>query len=81
MKKTRKFSEGLLDDEGILACLDIGAGQTILDAGCGSGYMALKFSQLPAINRAFQILLPNILRELLDGVPQHSSRHTLIVFV
>ena len=45
MKKTRKFSEGLLDDERILACLDIGAGQTIVDAGCGSGYMALKFSQ------------------------------------
>ena len=45
MQKTRKFSEGLLDDERILACLDIGAGQTILDAGCGSGYMALKFSQ------------------------------------
>ena len=45
MQKTRKFSEGLLDDERILARLDIGAGQTILDAGCGSGYMALKFSQ------------------------------------
>ena len=81
MQKTRKFSEGLLDDERILACLDIGAGQTILDAGCGSGYMALKFSQLPAFDRTFQILLSNILGELLDGVPQHSSRHTLIVFV
>ena len=81
MKKTRKCSEGVLDDERILACLDIGAGQTIVDAGCGSGYMALKFLQLPAFNRTFQILLSNIIRELLDGVPQHSSRHTLIVFI
>jgi len=41
-----KFSEGLLNDEIILANLDICAGQTILDAGCGNGYMAKKFSQL-----------------------------------
>ena len=46
MKKGRKFSEGLLDDDKILANLNIRAGQTILDAGCGNGYMALKFSQL-----------------------------------
>jgi len=41
-----KFSEGLLDYEKILANLDICAGQTILDAGCGNGYMAKKFSEL-----------------------------------
>jgi ubiquinone/menaquinone biosynthesis C-methylase UbiE len=45
MKKTSKFSEGLLNHELILDCLNIGAGQTLLDAGCGSGYMALKCSQ------------------------------------
>lgn len=42
----RKFSEGLLNDETILENLDICAGQTILDAGCGNGYMAKKFSKL-----------------------------------
>ena len=41
-----KFSEGLLDDETILANLNIYVGQTILDAGCGNGYMAKKFSKL-----------------------------------
>ena len=41
-----KFSEGLLNDEKILANLDICVGQTILDAGCGNGYMAKKFSEL-----------------------------------
>jgi hypothetical protein len=41
-----KFSEGLLNHETILANLTICAGQTILDAGCGNGYMAKKFSAL-----------------------------------
>lgn len=41
-----KFSEGLLDDETILKKLKINLGQTILDAGCGNGYMAKKFSVL-----------------------------------
>ena len=46
MTKKRKFSEGLLNDELILDVLKISAGQTILDAGCGNGYMAMKFSKL-----------------------------------
>ncbi|MCD4717780.1 MAG: class I SAM-dependent methyltransferase [Desulfobacterales bacterium] len=46
MNETRKFSEGLLDDEIILKKLKITLGQTILDAGCGNGYMAKKFSAL-----------------------------------
>jgi ubiquinone/menaquinone biosynthesis C-methylase UbiE len=41
-----KFSEGLLNDEIILENLNICLGQTILDAGCGNGYMAKKFSEL-----------------------------------
>ncbi len=41
-----KFSEGLLNNETILAKLNICVGQTILDAGCGNGYMAKKFSEL-----------------------------------
>ena len=46
LNKMGKFSEGLLNDEMILANLNICAGQTILDAGCGNGYMAKKFSEL-----------------------------------
>jgi ubiquinone/menaquinone biosynthesis C-methylase UbiE len=41
-----KFSEGLLNDEIILENLNICFGQTILDAGCGNGYMAKKSSEL-----------------------------------
>lgn len=41
-----KFSEGLLQDDIILSGLNIRRGQTILDAGCGNGYMAEKFSTL-----------------------------------
>ncbi|BBO66654.1 hypothetical protein DSCA_05840 [Desulfosarcina alkanivorans] len=38
-----KFTEGLLDNARILDALGIRAGQTILDAGCGNGYMAKRF--------------------------------------
>ena len=46
MKKKQKFSEGLLNDDTILKSLNIRPGQTILDAGCGNGYMTKKFSKL-----------------------------------
>jgi ubiquinone/menaquinone biosynthesis C-methylase UbiE len=40
-----RFTEGLIDSKLVLKALDIEAGQTILDAGCGNGYMAKLFSQ------------------------------------
>ena len=43
-KHRGKFTEGLLNSEVILKALNIKAGQTILDAGCGNGYMSKKFS-------------------------------------
>lgn len=46
MKKKRKFSEGLLDDKKIINELKITIGQSILDAGCGNGYMAKQFANL-----------------------------------
>lgn len=41
-----KSSESLLDKEVLLRELDIFPGQTILDAGCGNGYMSKEFSRL-----------------------------------
>ena len=46
MKRRRKFSEELLDNKLILKSLNICVGQTTLDAGCGNGYMAKRFSKL-----------------------------------
>jgi len=41
-----KSSESILDKDVILRELDILPGQTILDAGCGDGYMAREFSRM-----------------------------------
>jgi ubiquinone/menaquinone biosynthesis C-methylase UbiE len=41
-----KSSESILDKDVILKALEIHAGQNILDAGCGNGYMAKEFSRL-----------------------------------
>lgn len=39
-----KTSESLVDKEKVLRSLNIREGQTVLDAGCGDGYMAIKFA-------------------------------------
>jgi ubiquinone/menaquinone biosynthesis C-methylase UbiE len=44
-KHRGKFTEGFLDNELILKALNINSGQTILDAGCGNGYMSKLFSK------------------------------------
>jgi ubiquinone/menaquinone biosynthesis C-methylase UbiE len=41
-----KSSKGLLDRKEILNALDIAEGQTVLDAGCGDGYMTKEFAKL-----------------------------------
>lgn len=41
-----KSSERFLDRDAVLSCLKIGPGEVVLDAGCGSGYMAKAFSRL-----------------------------------
>jgi len=39
-----KFTEGLLNKELILKALNIRPGQTVVDGGCGNGYMSKAFS-------------------------------------
>ncbi|RPJ78024.1 MAG: class I SAM-dependent methyltransferase [Deltaproteobacteria bacterium] len=39
-----KFTEGLLNRGAILNALNIKPGQTVMDAGCGNGYMSKLFS-------------------------------------
>ena len=41
-----KSSERYLNKDIILKALNIRSGQTILDAGCGNGYMSKEFSKL-----------------------------------
>ena len=43
-----KSSESLFNKEVILKELDISPGQTILDAGCGNGYMSKEIISLSA---------------------------------
>lgn len=40
-----RSSESLLEKEKILSVLAIESGQTVLDAGCGNGYMAIEFAK------------------------------------
>jgi ubiquinone/menaquinone biosynthesis C-methylase UbiE len=41
-----KSSENLIDKETVLKALDVQKGQSILDAGCGDGYMTKEFLKL-----------------------------------
>ena len=41
-----KTLEGILDTDSVLATLQVKPGQTVLDAGCGNGYMSKVFSGL-----------------------------------
>lgn len=42
--RRKKFTEGLLDSGPILQALEIRPGQVVVDAGCGTGYMAKLFA-------------------------------------
>ena len=44
LESGRKFSKRLVDEQLVLKTLSVQPGQTILDAGCGTGYMARVFS-------------------------------------
>ena len=64
----RKFTEGLLDTELIINALDITPGQTIIDAGCGTGYMTKIFSQtVSTLGKVYAIDRDSYFIEMLAG--------------
>lgn len=72
MTKKRKFSEGLFNVDDVLTSLEINPGQTIVDAGCGNGYMAHRFAELVGVQGKVYALdcdahLINILRSEVEG--------------
>jgi ubiquinone/menaquinone biosynthesis C-methylase UbiE len=79
LNETRKFSEGLLDDEIILKNLRINLGQTILDAGCGNGYMAKKFSVLVGNTGKIYALDPD--KESIDKLRKEVEKTNIEAFV
>ena len=75
-----KFSEGLLNDEIISDNLNICLGQTILDAGCGNGYMAKKFSKLVGNTGKIYALDPDkgSIAKLKEEVEKNSNINALV---
>ena len=41
----RRFSDGMLDNDLILRELGLDPGRTVVDAGCGNGYMSMLFAE------------------------------------
>ena len=79
MNELRKFSEGLLDDEIIVRNLKIDLGQTILDAGCGNGYMAKKFSVLVGNTGKIYALDPD--KEPIDNLTKEVEKTNIEALV
>ena len=74
-----KFSEGLLNDEAILSNLHICDGETILDAGCGNGYMAKKFSEL--VGKTGKIYALDTDRGSIDNLKKEVEKTNIEAFV
>ncbi len=64
-------SENLLNRAAILEKLDIGSGQTIVDAGCGNGYMARAFFK--ALNGTGRIYALDQSAEAIESLREETS--------
>ncbi|MBI9082312.1 MAG: class I SAM-dependent methyltransferase [Desulfobacterales bacterium] len=73
-----KFTEGLLDVERILGGLALRPGQTVVDAGCGNGYMSKIFSRQVTPSGKVYALDPD--RHFI-GVLEAETRGTNIVTI
>ncbi|MEF2230347.1 MAG: class I SAM-dependent methyltransferase [Pseudodesulfovibrio sp.] len=70
----QRFTDGMLDNDRILGELDIRRGQTVVDAGCGNGYMAMLFSRAVGPEGrvfALDLHIDVFLTTFPDGVPDN----------
>ena len=70
-----RFTEGLLDNKAITKALDIKPGQTILDAGCGNGYMSKIFANAVSHSGKVYALDPD---KYFINVLRHETRDSII---
>jgi ubiquinone/menaquinone biosynthesis C-methylase UbiE len=66
-----KSSESFLDKDIILQELNILPGQTILDAGCGNGYMCKEFSRI--LNKTGKVYALDTDREAIDALRRETE--------
>jgi len=80
LSKKPPSSEGWFNDEIILEKLNIRRGQSILDCGCGRGYMARKFSKLVGNTGKIYALDPDreMIGNLKKEVEKESNIHALV---
>jgi ubiquinone/menaquinone biosynthesis C-methylase UbiE len=74
-----KSSESRLDKKLILDSLDLSAGQTVLDAGCGNGYMAKEFAEIVTDTGKVFALDPH--EESIDALKKESKGTDIEPFV
>jgi len=75
----RKFTEGLLDTELIINSLDIKPGQTIIDAGCGTGFMSKIFSQtVSTLGKVYAVDRDSYFIELLSKETKGTNIQTIL---
>ena len=77
--RKRKFSEGLFDIKPIVNALKISSGQTILDAGCGNGYMAKAFSKL--VGNKGKVYAIDLENHLIDDLARETRETNIVPFV
>ncbi|PLX08649.1 MAG: class I SAM-dependent methyltransferase [Marinilabiliales bacterium] len=75
-KRKGSSSEELLDKEIILDELRITTGQTILEIGCGNGYMSKEFSKL--VGEKGKVYAVDIQIELIDKLKKEISETNII---
>ena len=76
--RKRKFSEGLFDIKPIVNALKISSGQTILDAGCGNGYMAKAFSKL--VGNKGKVYAIDLENHLIDDLARETRETNIVPF-
>jgi len=66
-----KSSESFIDKDIILRALNIRLGQTILDAGCGNGYMSKEFARV--LNKTGKVYALDPDREAIETLKEETE--------